>query len=280
MTNNENETNLNEIKITRIYLVTNCYGDQNNVYIGKEKNNQKTSREGKHRKKYGQIEFSYIDKVDSWDYKDWEPLETFYIRYFKFLGFNVVNIRKKGGNGPEFLTEIQKENLRKPKSKEHGENVSKALKGRKKSERHCINISKGKKAQHLKYSEEHCLKISEGKKGHICFDNKERGNKISIALTGIIISEETKEKIRKSMLNNPKLKILRSVEAKNKMSATKTGKPKSIPIVQYTLENEFVKEWNNQKEAANFYKINPTTLSGCLRGKQKTSCGFKWKFKL
>jgi hypothetical protein len=101
---------------TFIYLVENCYGNPNTVYIGKTKN----SRKKDHKRKYGSdIIYTIIDQVDSLNQYDWEPLETFWINYFKFLGFKLMNIRQKGGNGVEFC------------SNKHKNKISKALKGRK-----------------------------------------------------------------------------------------------------------------------------------------------------
>jgi hypothetical protein len=112
--------------MTYIYLVEKCFGDPNKVYIGKTKE----SRKSNHKKTYGyQIEYSLIDEVNSLKYEDWEPLETFWIEYFKFLGFTVVNKRKKGGSGPEFQTEetkrkIKESNVGKPKSLIHKKNIT------------------------------------------------------------------------------------------------------------------------------------------------------------
>ena len=68
---------------TKIYLVTNCYGDPNKVYIGKEKFPKKShSREYCHKLVYGNnIIFTYIDEVNSLDSNDWKPLECFWIEY-------------------------------------------------------------------------------------------------------------------------------------------------------------------------------------------------------
>lgn len=113
--------------ITYIYLVENCYGNSNKVYVGKTKNSRKTN----HRKTYGdQITYTIIDEINSLKHEDWEPLETYWIEQFRQWNFEVVNIRKKGGGGPEYYTEIQKQKMRKPKCLGHGGNVSKALKGR------------------------------------------------------------------------------------------------------------------------------------------------------
>jgi hypothetical protein len=117
--------------MTKIYLVENCYNDPNKVYIGKTKNN----RESNHRKKFGeQIKYTYIDEINSLDRKDWEPLESYWIEQFRQWGFEVVNVRKKGGSGPEYYTEeiklkISKSNS-KPKPLNFGEIISNIKKGK------------------------------------------------------------------------------------------------------------------------------------------------------
>lgn len=101
-------------QITKIYLVTNCYGDPNKVYIGKEKNNKgrHSSRNYDHRKRFGEgIIFTYIDQVESLNKKDWEPLETFWIEYFRQLGFDLQNKRMKGGSGPCFQSQETKDKI-------------------------------------------------------------------------------------------------------------------------------------------------------------------------
>jgi len=40
-----------------------------------------------------------------------------------------------------------------------------------------------------------------------------------------------------------------------------------------------IKEFSSVSEAANFIKVSQSTLSGCLTKHQKTSGGYKWKFK-
>ncbi len=91
--------------ITKIYLVTNCYGDPNKVYIGKTI----ASRKKYHIKTYGkQIIYDYIDEVNSLDRKIWTPIECFWIEQFRQWGFEIVNINKKGGGGREFFTEEEK----------------------------------------------------------------------------------------------------------------------------------------------------------------------------
>ena len=101
------------IHTTKIYLVTNCYGDQNKVYIGKTKN----CRKNNHKQTYGsQIIYTYIDEVESLYRKDWGPLESYWIEQFIQWGFKVVNICKKGGSGVESHTEQTKLKMKQPRS--------------------------------------------------------------------------------------------------------------------------------------------------------------------
>jgi len=51
----------------------------------------------------------------------------------------------------------------------------------------------------------------------------------------------------------------------------------SKPIIQYTLNGEFVKEWKSIKEAEDFYKV--TNIGLCVRNKNKKAAGFIWKKK-
>lgn len=182
-----------EKKITKIYLVENCYGDPNRVYIGKT--NNIVGRKTRHKETFGkQINYTYIDEISSLDCKDWKPLEGFWIQYFKFLGFEVLNKNKNGGGGPSNYNEEQKEKMRKPKN--HGDKVSKALKGRK-----CTWIKKGIKSRPF------------------------------------------------------------------------------VPILQYDLENNFIKEYKSGIEAALANNIDTGTLCACLKGRQKTCRGFRWRYK-
>jgi hypothetical protein len=93
------------INTTKIYLVTNCYGNPNKVYIGKTKNTRKSS----HKKTYGKnIIYTYIDEIKSLNKKEWKPLEGFWIQYLKFLGFEVLNKNEDGGNGPSYYSKESK----------------------------------------------------------------------------------------------------------------------------------------------------------------------------
>jgi hypothetical protein len=49
------------------------------------------------------------------------------------------------------------------------------------------------------------------------------------------------------------------------------------PILQYTLDGKLIKEWNSINEAIRHY--NNTGIGCCVKGRNKTSGGFIWKYK-
>lgn len=49
------------------------------------------------------------------------------------------------------------------------------------------------------------------------------------------------------------------------------------PINQYDLKGNFIKTWNNTKEASYMLNIKTSSISQCLHGKYKSAGGFIWK---
>ena len=56
-------------------------------------------------------------------------------------------------------------------------------------------------------------------------------------------------------------------------------KSRSKPVLQYTLEGEFIKEWPSQAEASRQTGIHYGTISNCCVGRGKTAGGFIWRYK-
>jgi hypothetical protein len=234
--------------MTKIYLVTNCYGDPNKVYIGKTKN----SRESDHIKTYGsQITYTYIDEINSLDRKYWGPIESYWIEQFRQWGFEVVNPRKKGGGGPEFQTEKAKRKIQ-------------------------------KYVKEREYKKEWALKISQKKIGTNGYPKglkrpKEFGEKISShPERNKKIGEGNKGK--KKPQTGIKLQgIPKTEQHKQNISNASKGKTRNNkPIFQYDLEDNFIKEWSSRTEAKKW--LGPGDIAGCLSGKQKQAGGFIWKY--
>lgn len=81
---------------------------------------------------------------------------------------------------------------------------------------------------------------------------------------------------------------VRSLEQRKKASLATIGIPHStthvekfkIPILQYDLHDNFIKEWVCAKDTIAFLNIkDSTSITQCCKGKQKTAYGFKWKYK-
>ena len=302
--------------ITKIYLVENCYGDPNKVYIGKTK----TSRESKHIKIFGdKIKYTCIDEIDSLYHKDWEPLESYWIEQFRQWGFEIMNKRKKGGSGPincskETREKISKANS-KPRPKDFGLKVSQRLLGKKQS---IESVNKrAEKTRGQKRTIEQKRILSKAFKGRIY--SEERNKKISNAQKGIPQPKtpETIKKLKKSILqldlkgniikewsgiidasvalNMSVGAICHSLRNKNKRGkeyiwvykkeweATTNKKINYRFIQQFTLDNILINEFQTVREAAlqfgkEIKKIS-SSIGGCLNNKYKTSYGYIWKYK-
>lgn len=64
-------------------------------------------------------------------------------------------------------------------------------------------------------------------------------------------------------------------ETREKISKTTKGKSKNKnPILQFSLENEFIHEWTSLKEAGLQLHIDPSDIGKCCRNTRKTAGGF------
>lgn len=81
-----------------------------------------------------------------------------------------------------------------------------------------------------------------------------------------------------------------SDERKNKISKSNKGKQFNLgkkyntktfkKVIQYDLQNNFIKEWNSVKEILYYMdKMKKDSIYKCLGGKSKTAYKFKWKYK-
>lgn len=100
-----------------------------------------------------------------------------------------------------------------------------------------------------------------------------RTQRIKNKLTGVKkgpMNEENKKKISEALKKSDKAKEGR------KKAAEKT----SIPIVQLSLDLEYINEFKGgAAEAERELKIAAQSINDCCRGKRKTAGGFKWTYK-
>jgi hypothetical protein len=85
-------------------------------------------------------------------------------------------------------------------------------------------------------------------------------------------------KYRIELANNP---IKRSKESRLKMSiAARNRIDQRKSILQYDLNNIFIKEWDSSQDAIKAYNFSSSgSISECLHNKRKTAFGYVWKFK-
>ena len=62
--------------------------------------------------------------------------------------------------------------------------------------------------------------------------------------------------------------------------AQMNDKKKSKPVIQYTIDGEFIKEFPSSKEAERQTGIFQSNIVACLKGRQKSARGYVWKYKL
>ena len=230
-------------KLTRIYLVSNCFENPNNVYVGKEKSHQTQSRKNKHKRTYGgESNFEYIDKVDGWSKQQWEPLETFWIKHFKDLGFELMNIRMKGGSGPEFFSDESR-----------------------------LMMSETRKGKNLKPLLQYNIegKFMKEWESYLSTKIEFGGGSVSCCLRG---RTKTAYGYRwKYKTKNYKLNI-------GELKPNKTPNHNK-PILQRNLKGKLLKEWKSQTEIEKKLNIPLSDINNCLKKKQKTAHGYIWEYK-
>ena len=121
-------------------------------------------------------------------------------------------------------------------------------------------------------------------KGYILANIAECG--VKAGTTGMKHSEESKQKMSeywKQYYNenpSPKKGIKMSKESSLKKSKSMMG-VMNKSILQYDLQDNFIKEWSSISEA--YLSLNKKITNGCInlacKGKIKTAFGYKWKYK-
>ena len=61
----------------------------------------------------------------------------------------------------------------------------------------------------------------------------------------------------------------------NRKSSTNS---RALKVIQYSLNNEFIKEWEYIKQASEELGVCYSSIINCCKGKRKTAGGFIWKY--
>lgn len=72
-----------------------------------------------------------------------------------------------------------------------------------------------------------------------------------------------------------------SEKAKKKMSKAKIGNHNAPtkPILQYTKDGEFIREWTSASEASRVIGIHQGDITNCCKGKRKSAGGLVWRYR-
>lgn len=164
-------------------------------------------------------------------------------------------------------------------SEETKNRIGNANRGRVHSEQSKLNMSKPKSdsSRMGKYNRNGKLNPFYGKT-----HSEETKAKIREKRKKQIITEETKQKISEALLGREV-----SDDTKRKISNSNKGKPKpesmkikfGRPVLQYTLDGEFIKEYYSSQEAADKLGVGKLSIYNAASGRSKTSSGYVWKFK-
>jgi hypothetical protein len=65
----------------------------------------------------------------------------------------------------------------------------------------------------------------------------------------------------------------------NRDNTIKRNKNYGKAIIQYSLDDNFIKEWESGAKASRALKISKGNISAALVGRYKQANGFKWRFK-
>lgn len=222
-------------------------------------------------------------------------MEDYYIDYYSAVKSPLFYNIKPGGNKPgykhTFETKLKISKIHKGKtwSLERKEKMSKLLKGRKRDPKIGKKISlknTGRKGTPL--TKEHKIKISAANKGRVTSEKTKV--LISIANMGKRRTPEQKKK-QSELAKSLNRKTIHTETTKLKISISKNP----IPILQFTKEGDFIKEWRAASEVQKSLKLSATEIHRCCAMKIRTRMGangnllyvntksvggFVWKYKI
>lgn len=105
--------------------------------------------------------------------------------------------------------------------------------------------------------------------------------KLSDALKGRVIPQETRQKTSETMKGRPKSQEMRqklSMSMKGRIMPKGSESKKAISVDQYDKNGNFIKTFGSLIEAAEEVGCHRSGITICCKGRIKTSGGFVWKY--
>jgi group I intron endonuclease len=112
-------------------------------------------------------------------------------------------------------------------------------------------------------------KISKSKLGHeTSIDTR---NKIGLGNKDKIVLQSIHDQISKSLIGKKK-------PPRTKVHSNKISLSNSYPVIQLTMDNRYIKSWNNMKQASEYLHVPIDSLYKGIEKGRKSALGYKWKF--
>ena len=251
-------------QICCIYKITSPI---NEIYIGqtinlrRRLNSYKNYNKLVHQKrlKDSLIQFGYekhdISILKICNHDELNIWEEFYIKFFDTFEADYGLNSTSGGKSHKRMKGVLK-------TSEWKENISNAHKGKKREP----------------FSDEWKQNISNGHKGLLrnetWLNNLKKSAKIRKEKGGYLISEEQKNKFRKSY--SIFLQSDKGIQVK-KNKGEICRKKFSKAVLQYSMDMVFIKNWDSAREAAANLGIKHPNLVNCSNYKSKSAAGYIWR---
>lgn len=94
-----------------------------------------------------------------------------------------------------------------------------------------------------------------------------------------VVNHKDENKLNNCVDNLEWTSLLENVQYSSKKHPNdERYKQASKKVLQYSLEGDFIKEWDSLREASKTLHIHEGSISSCVRNKTKSSGGFQWKY--
>ncbi len=136
-----------------------------------------------------------------------------------------------------------------------------------------------------KYFKGDTLKTFVNKVGYVCVNLSRKTYKVHrlVAETFIdnpydykFVNHKDEDKTNNSIDNLEwcNAKYNNNYGTRNERISKKRGKT----VIQYDLEGNEIRRWISARKAARYYGIGHSNITDCCVGRQKTSCGYLWRY--